>query len=82
MKSRKYRGERVHAGSLNDELMRFAVGETRWVARDGVHPPLPAISRRPLAIRDWVFTAAAFLAVPQTCLASETVQLWRITRTA
>lgn len=69
-------GSEVHA------LSTFAVGEVRWMERTRLTPPIPPSTRRPAYMREWLFEAAAFMAVPQSSIADEPVRLWRVKRIA
>lgn len=74
--------KRSRAGSLNAALSTYAVGEVRWIERTGISPPVPPPVRRPPETANWLFEAAAFMAVPQSSLAAEPVRLWRVKRIA
>lgn len=73
---------KARCGSQNAALATYAVGETRWVERAGISPPVPSATRRTRETRNWLFEAAAFMAVPQSSLTDEPVRLWRIKRIA
>ena len=68
-------------GSFCDWLASFEPGESRYVERTSKQP-IPARDRRPDPIKDWLFDAAAFMAVPQSTIADDPVRLWRIRRIA
>lgn len=69
-------------GDQNIMLASFKVGEVRWIERTGKQPPIPASTRRPEETRNWLFEAAAFMAVPQSTIADDVTRLWRIRRIA